>query len=251
MEDRYEEMSRETFEKYIADKFRKEMGDLKDTLYKKEWKKSQSVDSVSGNVQRISDILQSVVDRKLPLSPDVYNIPINDLLRVGELTRTEIPLDLIEMLISAGWVMNERCYETCLDVAIEYRHYNVARLMVKHGAKCNQLTRSLTHMTTDPNVPLDMFGLLLASSQNLNYVRRKNGMPLHHGVFLGHTATALHLIKLGTSINQKDWWCMLPVEYFVKHLGTSFNSELFMVLLPSVGHGTSFLRPLCNILMKI
>ena len=249
--DRYDQMSTQALEDHLSNRLVKEIADLKDTLVKID-NNGQSVDIVSEIVKRISSILQTFLDRKLHIWDNVYKKPLHDLLCVKPLTRTEIPLDLIDIFISAGYDVNTYAQygRTSLDYAFANCHYNAVRLLVKHGARCNTVISTLFSLASRPNVPLDMFDLL-ATPQNLNTnCHSSRRLPLHKAVSCGHTATALHLIKLGASVNQQDRWSKLPVEYFVESRKISFTNEFFMRILPSSAHGRDILSPIYKLLSK-
>ena len=267
MGNKCEKMSKKDLEYHLAKQLEKEMKDLKNTLF---WIDRGNMDnvpesrlplsifsaedctqlsSVSEIIQRISDILKTVSDRKLNVQLFFNNEPLHDLLSVGSLTRTEIPLDLIDMLISAGYNVNSlRCSgETCLDFAVESCHYNAIRFLAKHGAKSTRMVHHLTILATQPDVPLDLFDLL-GTPRNLNLCMRFTPLPLHRAILYGHTATALHLIKLGASVNQRDGWSKLPRQYFVERRTRISNAELVRHILPF--DGVRLLSFICEILLS-
>ena len=119
--------------------------------------KTKSVDIITEHTMRI----------KTATPPDPWAIaiwypkPIHHLLSVHPLQRTEIPLDVLEVLVSSGFDVNayfntdgkdaneDLCQEkvcihdheeriTCLHLAVKNYHYNAARWLVQHGADCNQ-----------------------------------------------------------------------------------------------------------------
>ena len=213
--------------------------------------------------KRISDILQTVPEKQRFLTRPC---PIHDLLSVKTLTSTEIPLDILEQLMSAGFNVNEvnEFNRTSLDVAVENCHYDVIRLLIKHGAKSasdyeimDEITFGsveifpLISLASQPNVPLDLLDLL-ATPSNLNYFRMENrDLPLHQAVKHGHAATALHLIKLGANVDQRDGNRRLPLEYFARHHRNQQNSELLMSLPPSKNcQGVDILTSICVVLIN-
>ena len=155
----------------------REIEDLKETLVRHDQDRLQSVDSITANINRIYNVLQTDVDKKLLIQS--YS-PIQHLLSVGPLTRTEIPLDLLDLLISEGWNVNSTVHffshkMSCLDNAVERRHYNAIRLLVKHGARSNSDVDSsvkppVISLATQLNVPLDLFDLL-ATPQDLKWCK--------------------------------------------------------------------------------
>ena len=91
------------------------------------------MDSISPITENIADTLQQDTDHVLCTLPTGYKNPIHDLLAVGPLTRTEIPLDVVNMLITAGFDVD--CTDPnyghpCLKIAIEMHHYNAIRLLM-------------------------------------------------------------------------------------------------------------------------
>ena len=192
-------------------------------------------DSMRENIKRILDILhEHSHSHNVPREYLHSGRPIHDILFVGPLTRTEIPLVVLDKLISVGFDVN--CYygtKTCLDIAIVKHHYDAVRLLVKRGAKCRSVA-PLVALALQRRVPLDLFELFV-TSQNMNafysYPHRK--LPLHTALFCGHTAYALPLINLGASVNQHDGFHKLPIEYFVDNCADTLDIELFIRLLPS------------------
>ena len=208
--------------------------------------------SIAENNERILNILQEISDKKVDIGTQVQ--PIHCLLSVGPLARTEIPLDVLNQLISAGFEMNSRYRNyirdgyVCLDIAVDGHHYNAIRLLVKCGAQSNSdncwdVMPPVTALATQDKVPLDLFNLL-ATPENLNNLSPSGRvqLPLHTAASCGHIQAALHLIKLGASVDQQDGWSKLPIEHLVENQSNLLNNELFMSLLPQKGHGVSILR---------
>ena len=230
---------------------RTEIMDLKKTLVRVDKDNKQSMDGITKNIKRISNILKTIPDKRLDIQTDnLYEEAILDLLSVGPLTRTEIPLDVLNQLISVGFDVN--CSDAngymCLDIAVEKHHYNAIRLLVKHGARSNSdndrsVIPPVTSLAGQHKVPLDLFDLL-ATPENLNNLSTSGhkSLPLHIAVSLGHIQTALHLIKLGASVDQQDEFLQLPIEHLVDKQSSLLNSELFMSLLPQKGHGVPILN---------
>ena len=227
----------------------------------------KSVD-VSENKQRISDVLKRISDNTLrPLRMGVD--PIYSLLRVAPLTRTEIPLEDLEMLASAGFFLDyQHSYKSYLDIAVDYHHFNTLHFLVHHGAKsCTSYAMAV--LASQPNVPLDLFDLL-ATPENLNGDRTKtkthnlslepDRLPLHNALSCGHTKTALHLIKLGARVDQQDSVSLFPVDCYVQNIAEQHSSipnkdsceetkELLVSLIPS--NGVNILRPICFMLNRM
>ena len=104
---------------------RTEIKDLNEALVRIDSR--QSMDGITKNIKRILNILKEISDRNLDIKTDnFYREPIHNLLSVGPLTRTEIPLNVLNQLISVGFEMN--CTDAngymCLDIAIKKHHYN-------------------------------------------------------------------------------------------------------------------------------
>ena len=207
---------------------------LKDTLRAHDKHETKSMSSLSDHAKRISELLQ--------IQSFDQCLPFHELLSVGPLKNTEIPLDILEMLASKCDV--NQCNDseqTCLQIAIENEHYNSVRWLVKHGADKNKALHSdkyrPSHVKTNPiaslaeqsNVPLDLFDLL-HTPQNLNDVSYIP-LPLHAAVYSGHADAALHLIQLGASVDIEDSDGFLPIEYYqMKYI---HHNELFKNLVPT------------------
>ena len=240
--------------KHMTSILRSEIVDLKEALVRIDGDSTQSVDNTTENIKRILDVLQEISDTKMEIThSSFYHSPIYDLLSIGPLTRTEIPLDVLNQLISSGFDINscDIYNKACLDIAVEKRHYNAIRLLIKHGAiSHSEFLRSvvppIVSLASQPNVPLDLFDLL-ATPRNLN---RCHGiltfLPLHKAVSCRYTATALHLIKLGASVDQHNGYSKLPIEYFVENSTGQINDGLFMALMPS--KASHILGVICKIL---
>ena len=207
---------------------------------------TQSMESLTENTDRISNILQFM------LHTGTHFQPIHHLLSVGPLARTEIPLEVLNQLIYVGFEMN--CTDVngymCLDIAVKNHHYNAIRLLVKHGAQSNidNMRRyeppPITSLARQQKVPLDLLDLL-ATPENLNNLSRNGhkSLPLHTAAHRGHIQTALHLIKLGASVDQQDGLLKLPIEHLVKKQSNLFDNVLFMSFLPQKkAHGVPILR---------
>ena len=230
---------------------RREIKDLKESLVRIDMDSTQSMDGIAKNIKRILNILKEISDKKLDIHTDsLYSDPIHDLLSVGPLIRTGIPLDVLNQLISVGFKMN--CTDAysymCLDIAVKKHHYNAIRLLVKHGARsnsdnCKSVIPPITLLAGQHKVALDLFDIL-ATPENLNNLSTSGfkSLPLHSAVSHGHIQTALHLIKLGASVDQQDGLLTLPIGHLVKKRSNQLNNELFMSLLPQKGHGVPILK---------
>ena len=146
---------------------------------------------------------------------------------MGPLKRTEIPLDVLDMLISAGFEVNySKCAETCLDLAIGYNHYKAVRWLVEHGAHNRPLY--IRSLTSKPNVPLDLFDLLMMSES-------PRLQPLHQSLRFHHPDYALHLIKLatGADIDVIDPYVngKRAIDHYRDTYFDEFHEELFLKLI--------------------
>ena len=199
------------------------------------------------------------VPKNISLDMGSFPNPIYSLVCVSSLTRAQIPLDVVKLLISVGFDMNHTANDyyvhytsstTCLYKAIQNHHFNIVKLLMQHGAKCvyteyvceidyeremnysydyNPHCESLmTLLAKQPNIPLDLIDMLSKRSGNLVD-------PLCAAVTAGHSGTALHLIKLGASIDTRARIAgsRLPVHYFIDNCNTQDNDDLFFHLIPA------------------
>ena len=249
-----------------------EIAALKETLVLVDKDTTKVVDLINKNTRNVLDVLQRIIDKKqdnrLVCHTNTTDIqfpnPIHDLLSVGPLNRIEIPLDVIKLMITAGFDMNSMdnnkfSSATCLFRAIVYRQYNVVRFLVNQKAKCQESNRIEIHcgcavnsdnpivlLASHENVPLDLIDLL-ATPHDLTD-------NLCTAVRAMNANIALYLIKLGASVNKTDKRSRLPIHYFVgKYLwstagSTEFNTKLFMRLLPSRVQSVKILEYICEIL---
>ena len=174
--------------------------------------------------------------------------PIHRLLSIRPLTRVEIPLDILELLIAFGFNVNQFDYDDkpCLQISITNRHYTAVRWLIDHGADCNlrddtlyreengrhfDVKTPIALLATYPNVPLDLFDLL-KTSENLNDSSYEH-LPLHTAIANGHTESALHLVKLGADVTQRDGMLQLPIQYYLEKYIYEYHGKLFTSLLPS------------------
>ena len=247
------------------------IGCLKWTLINLDRDSTKSHDILADHTKEISDTLQTISDNKLDTRRKVTNPnysyydlpnPIHALLSVGRLMSVQIPSEVVENLISAGFDMNQKDYvnETCLYKAIKYHHYNIVRLLIKYEAACcdaNGEERPIILLASHPNVPLDLFDLL-ATPCNLE-------AALCNAAANGCIKPALHLIKLGARVDGLNSYGRLPVDYFAGqftryHLQDGGNlkqvdddqifNDLFMNLLPSRPQGVNILRVICTFLNR-
>ena len=154
-----------------------------------------------------------------------YPKPIHRLLSIQPLKRIEIPLEILDILVSSGFEVNEYYNDgsnyygysskhnamkvTCLHLALKNHHYNAARWLVEHGADCNKCSfeeslcshnysyiTPITMLASHRNAPLDLFSKL-KTTKNLN----DSNLPLIVAAKYGHTDIARHLIELLSNLN--------------------------------------------------
>ena len=255
----------------LRSKLHTEIVALKETLVLVDKDTTKSVNFIDKNTRNVLDVLQRIIDKTLNNRQQVYHPtttdsqfpnPIHDVLSVGSLNRIEIPLDVIKMMITAGFDMNsmdnsEDYGATCLLRAIEHRQYHVVRLLVSHQAKCQKCTSvgqqfnsvektPIVLLASQQNVPLDLFDML-ATPHNLTEA-------LCTAAREGNVETALYLIKLGASVDKTDKLSKQAIDYFVEcyvfhyHKCKKFNAELCMHLLPKRAQGLNFFKNICEIL---
>ena len=178
---------------------------------------------------------------------DIYcPYPLCRLLDNEEFCPKEIPLSVLELLITAGFDVNGTSGgEASLHTAIASGHYNAVRWLVEHGADCNAVyykTTPIARLAPFPNVPLDLFDLL-KTEENLNDGRDKC-LPLHGAVQCNRVSSALRLISLGAEVDKIDgFYNCLPIQCYINKYRYSnsvrfmedieFHEELFIKLLPS------------------
>ena len=196
-----------------------EINSLMDALCVLDNDKTNCVDILAKHVERIQNTI--------PTKPVHmwYPKPMHKLLSVQPLTRIEIPLDVLDILVSSGFDVDEYYNDgsshysysehnekkvTCLHLAVKNHHYNAARWLVKHGADCNKYSYEkslssysfpditpITLLARHRNAPLDLFNQL-NTTKSLN---SSLNLPLHVAAKYGHTDIALHLIELGAKVN--------------------------------------------------
>ena len=252
----------------LRSRLHKEIAALKVTLVEVDKDNTKSVDIINKHSRNVSDVLQTIIDKKqddrqLLCHQNTTNVgfpdPIHDLLSVRPLTRVEIPLDVIRMMITAGFSVNysNSNSDTCLYLAIECHHYNVVRLLLNHSACCRRVKLGLNHkyvfddrhpivlLALHQNAPLDLFDML-ATPNNLSEA-------LCTALSARRTETVLHLITLGARVDTPHSDSHLPIDHFVAQYTeykNAFNAELFKCLLPSRTKGEYILRSICVLLKK-
>ena len=251
---------------------------LGSTLLEIDEDNTKSPDIIEEQTEKIKEVLHAISNANENIWLPLAN-PIHELLDIGPLKRSDIPLEVIEGLISIGFdvnEVNEGC-ETCLYVAIKHRHYNVVRLLITNGAKCikyegiantmysydsydsedeyqsdnnpGDYSSPATLLAAQENAPLDLFDLL-ATQQSLNACDHNSDsvrLPLHTAAEHGHTKIAKHLIKFGASVNQLEQSKYLPIYNFMLQ-DNNFSDELFTSLLPSKPGGINVLMVIGRLL---
>ena len=242
-----------------------EIKSLVDALHDLDNDETKSLDIISEHSKRIKDAMPSE-----PL--DIwYPKPIHRLLSIHPLKRIEIPLKILELLVSSGFNVNEH-YEdstndeenTCLLLAVENHHYNAVRWLVQHNADrdtCKMRAKRkalpkvpsssdsdsdlecffdndydditpIAMLAAQKDAPLDIFNTLKTSENMNGNPERKSVLPLHVAIEHGHVSSALHLIELGASVNQKDCEGNLPLQVAVANGHTELAQSL-------IKHGSS------------
>ena len=205
-----------------------EIKSLVDTLCNLDNDETKSVDIIAEHTERITNAI--------PPNPSDfwYPKPIHHLLFVRPLQRAEIPLDVLEVLVSSGFDVNQhhnsddkgdRCHGermTCLHLAIKNRHYNAARWLVQHGADCDKcsydiavsrdLITPLSVLAAHKDALVDLLDLLITSENMNGNPHRQIALPLHVAAEHGHVNIALHLIDQGASVNQVGINGRLPLH---------------------------------------
>ena len=174
---------------------------------------------------KCEDILAKHVGRirnAIPSKPEhiQYPRPMHRILSIPPLKRIEMPLDVLDVLVSSGFDVNEHDEGedlqpwsmfsqaekriTCLHIAVENHHYNAVRWLVQHGADCNKTSYNrspsivpITMLASNRDALLDLFDKL-TTPKNLNYYEYS---PLHAAVQHGNINIAQYLIELGASVN--------------------------------------------------
>ena len=220
----------------------------------------EPLDALTDQTQKVLDVL--------PVTPSYYSDPIHRLLSCGPLTKTEIPLEVLEKLIESGFDVNARLnyeddgeygYEkftyTCLNLAIKKGHYNAVRCIVQHGADCelgsiehepnvdefdyggtvyseeDYIITPLAELALKANAPLDLFDLL-ATPLSLKNNGDSKYLPLHLALRGGHSESALRLIQFGADVNLKDNNAQRPIQVYA-HYMDEYHDELFVRIIPS------------------
>ena len=262
-------------------KLHNEIAKLKHTLRTADSPDTTLLDSIADCTRDTLVVSQTISDKGFDArkhnnygltTQDQFPNPIHDLLSVGQLSRGEIPLDIIKMMITVGFDMNDtagspRYRGTCLKTAILCKHFNVVRLLVNHGAQCFSLhfdsygqqqlddIPAIVLLAGDSTAPQDLFDTLAPSAAG------QLSDALCAAVLFHCTDTALHLIKLGASVDKSNVARVqthdtifangshLPIFYLNAN-STTFTEELLAHLLPSRASSVDIFRPLCRFLRK-
>ena len=246
----------------LRSKLHHEIAALKATLAKVDSDNTtKSVDIINKHTGIIINVLQIFIDNKLDTKRHLsqYPNPIHDLLAVGQLCWTEIPLDVIEMMITAGFSVNE--YDeraTCLYRAIEHQQFSIVRLLIDHNASCRYRYKNEKSIEKPPIVllashtsaPLDLLDLFATGATPHNLSK-----ALFKALSTTSIQTAQHIIKLGASVDTPNKAGRLPIDEFVyenlwAYSDNTDNAELVMCLLPPRTKGEKILRLIVQILGK-
>jgi hypothetical protein len=175
-----------------------EIGSLKRTLLALD-KGEQPMDTISDHKPRITEVLASS-DLSV-LMKDTY-CPIRDLLSVKPLEKVEVPLDILDLLLSRFNVNDGRGEIRSLQLAIINDHFLAARFLVAKGADVYHYNNlPIIYLAMKRDVPLDLFNIL-ATDETLN--GRLGRCPLHVSVQYNNIAIARRLMQLGANINTKE-----------------------------------------------
>ena len=202
---------------------------LVDTLIELDNDKTKSVDITAEYTERIKKAVPST-----PIAIGYPN-PIHQILSVHQLQRIEIPLVVLEVLVSFGFDVNEYIsYEheysnsrlTCLHLSIKNYHYNASRWLVQHGADCNKTSydRAISTSNIAPisvlaahqDAPMDLIDLLITQENINGNPHRNTALPLHVAVQHGQANIAMHLIEHGANVSEEGRNQSLPLHFAVR-----------------------------------
>ena len=218
---------------------------MADTLGELDDDNTKSVDIITEHTERIQNAVPST-----PI--DIWNPkPIHQILSVRPLQRIEIPLDVLEVLVSSGFDVNEYIsYEhehasekmTCLHLAIKNYRYNASRWLVQHGADCNKTSydRAISNSNIIPisvlaahqDAPMDLLDLLITQENINGNPHRNTVLPLYVAVQHGHANIAMHLIEQGANVSEESRNQNLPLHLAVREGHTE-------LALSVINHGAS------------
>ena len=206
-----------------------EIDNLKKTLLDTDSDNTKSNAGISEYTQRIQNALPP--SSEIGLCPSPFKV----LLDIRPLQRTKIPFDILELLLSAGFDVNDASggEGTPLHIAVYTEQYGVIKWLVEHGADCNASylgDTPITRLAVYPDVLLELFDLL-KTPENLN---GDYYLSLHEAVSATHTKSALHLIQLGAEIDKIDVYRGLsPLACYVDSYTELYEEELFLKLIPA------------------
>ena len=140
--------------------------------------------------------------------PDTYcPYPLCRLLNKDKCCPKEIPLSILELLVTAGLDVNGTSYnyyqkgQTCLHAAIDSGHFNAVRWLVEHGADCNAKVNGQTclHSAIDSG-HYNAVKLLLERGADCN--AKGNGQTcLHSAIDSGRYDVVTLLVEHGADCN--------------------------------------------------
>ena len=194
---------------------------------------TKSVNNIAEHTKRISKELKPVHMKQSITKPHL----IHQLLNMKELKNTEIPLDILGMLLSVGTDINEDD-GACLWAAVDNGHYNAAKWLVDHGANCDlqRYVRNygvvdwkypITILTRKDDAPVEMFDVL-HTLENINGSKKYS--LLHLSLSNCKVEYALRLLELGADVNQTDQAGTLQIEIFISPSSCSheFQYDVFL-----------------------
>ena len=248
-----------------------EIAVLKATLNKVDKDNTKSVDIINKHTRIVIDALQIFIDKKLDTEKYLsqYPNPIHHILSVGRLRRTEIPQDVVKKMIIAGFSVNDYYhswygttdtkikYGTCLYNAINFKHFSTARLLIDHNASCRYRYNeeisieepAIVLLASHTSAPFDLLDLFATGSAPDILSK-----ALSVALFVFNIQTALHLTKLGASVDRADEG-RLSIDEFVGMYVWRISSskccaELFVRLLPPRAKGEKISRLIVEVLGK-
>ena len=115
-------------------------------------------------------------------------------------------------------------YETSIDLqgdrstpiyaASRYGHVDIANLLIKCGADCNQSDKwgmTPIHAASEAG-HVDTVDMLIKCGADCNQSDKWGMTPIHKASKAGHVDVVDMLIKCGADCNQSDKWCMTPIH---------------------------------------
>ena len=162
-----------------------------------------------GDISCLVEEIQLSYDPDYPQVPfTYYPYPLCRLLNKDICCPKEIPLSILELLVTAGLDVNGTSYnyynkkgQTCLHDAIESGHFNAVRWLVEHGADFNAKVNGKTclHSAIDSG-HYNAVKLLLEHGADCN--AKVNGQRcLHSAIDSGHYDVVRLLVEHGADCN--------------------------------------------------